>query len=318
MEYNQFLQTIKERVEKAFGEEYLVELNHIIKNNSIELDGIVIFKEGEKISPNIYLNSYFYKADEEKGIGDAVSDIIDIYKETMGKDGGEELEIPFEFEEMKDNIIYRLVNFKRNEKILKDIPYIRFLDLAIIFTCLVKQSKDGIGTLRLNNLLIDGWGVNKKKLLQLAHENTQRIFPATIRTMNEVICDILTEGKLFEGKEKQSQEEKMDDRTVSILSQMNQEKINSLYVLSNSDGINGSGALLYQDVIKDFANQIESDVYILPSSIHEVILVPYQASISKKTLSQLVWDVNRTQVPLEEILSDEVYLYQRKNNSFEV
>lgn len=90
---------------------------------------------------------------------------------------------------------------------------------------------------------------------------------------------------------------------------------NKMYILSNVKGINGATCLLYQNVLRDFSEQIQSDLFILPSSIHEVILVPYDRSISKEALEAMVKDVNRTQVSQDEVLSDRVYFYSRANNA---
>jgi uncharacterized protein YdhG (YjbR/CyaY superfamily) len=84
-----------------------------------------------------------------------------------------------------------------------------------------------------------------------------------------------------------------------------------MYILSNSNGINGASALLYPEVIENFSNTIKSNVYILPSSIHEVILVPFQEEIDKSQLIQMVNEVNETQVAKEEVLSSSVYYYDR-------
>jgi hypothetical protein len=88
-----------------------------------------------------------------------------------------------------------------------------------------------------------------------------------------------------------------------------------MYILSNFKGINGASCLLYENVLSEFAQLIQSDFYILPSSIHEIILVPYDKAILKEALAEMVEEVNRTQVSGDEVLSDRVYFYSRKNNS---
>ena len=73
--------------------------------------------------------------------------------------------------------------------------------------------------------------------------------------------------------------------------------------------------MLYRDIIKDFADQEEADVIILPSSIHEVLLLPDDGDISYNEMSRLVAHINQTEVPKEDRLSNQVYFYSRQNQS---
>ncbi len=326
MEYNQFLEEVKECVAYKVGEQCKVQINHVIKNNEVELDGIVIFEEGEKLSPNIYLNSYYDKKMKGESIETIAEEILHIYYVARNENHMEEYEVQFSFEELKSSIIYRLVNYKKNRKMLEETPHIRFLDLAITFHCLVKQDTDGIGTIRITNDLMKQWNVSMKKLLKLASSNTSDLFPVKIRTMDEVIREILT-------KEMEELFDKYDCAQLAVSNSMDQSKqqiINSfllelekeqkmpMYIMTNTQGINGASTLLYQDILKSFADQIQSDFYVLPSSIHEVILVPFQTHLNKENLRGMVCDVNQTQVPLDEILSDQVYIYRREKNAFEL
>jgi hypothetical protein len=88
-----------------------------------------------------------------------------------------------------------------------------------------------------------------------------------------------------------------------------------MYVISNRDKINGAACILYKDVLKDFAQTIESDLYILPSSIHETIVVPKTPATNPQDLSQIVKETNDNHVEREEILSYSVYEYKRKENN---
>ena len=84
-----------------------------------------------------------------------------------------------------------------------------------------------------------------------------------------------------------------------------------MYVLTNQSHLNGASALLYKDILRDFAHSLEENFYILPSSIHEVILVPANGIMSKNSLELMVKDVNQKEVSPMERLSDHVYFYDR-------
>ncbi|WP_097015645.1 DUF5688 family protein [Anaerocolumna aminovalerica] len=310
MTYEQFLARIKAIVKKRMGGGYLVDINHVIKNNSIQLDGLIILKNGERITPNIYLNSYFESYQEGESIEDIAAKIINIYEDTMEEGEREALCIQFELNEMKSSIIFRLVNYDKNIKLLNEIPHIRFLDLAITFHCLVKDNENGIGTIRITNEHIKNWNTTLEDITELATINTPVLLPASVRSMNEVIIDILN-------KEMEHNSENIDgeNEIKEVFDQMKQDSMTDMYVLSNAKGINGASCLLYPDVVKELSDQLNTDFYILPSSIHEIILVKNKDKIDKNVLREMVIDVNYTQVAEDEILSNNIYFYSRKRDA---
>lgn len=310
MTYEQFLARIKAIVKKRMGGGYLVDINHVIKNNSIQLDGLIILKNGERITPNIYLNSYFESYQEGESIEDIAAKIINIYEDTMEEGEREALCIQFELNEMKSSIIFRLVNYDKNIKLLNEIPHIRFLDLAITFHCLVKDNENGIGTIRITNEHIKNWNTTLEDITELATINTPVLLPASVRSMNEVIIDILN-------KEMEHNSENIDveKEIKEVFDQMKQDTMTDMYVLSNAKGINGASCLLYPDVVKELSDQLNTDFYILPSSIHEIILVKNKDKIDKNVLREMVIDVNYTQVAEDEILSNNIYFYSRKRDA---
>ncbi|MDO5519980.1 MAG: DUF5688 family protein [bacterium] len=316
MEYNQFVDDVKNCIRVKVDEEYEVKVNRIKKNNSVVLDGIVLFKEGDTISPNIYLNSYYSRYMDGESVDTIADDIINMYQESKRSQAPEYEQFEFSFEQVKDKIIYRLINYNKNTKLLEEVPFVRFLDLAITFHCLVKQDEDGIGTIRITNEHAECFGVTVKELMQLAIKNTTRLFPIKISSMEEVIYELMKRDFYelcpigdCEG----------DEMFRQMMSQMlPDESAPKMYILSNETGINGATAMLYRDGIKEFANRLDSDLYILPSSIHEVILVPYDETLRKEELRNMVCEVNSSQVPIDEVLSDKVYIYHRKNNRVEI
>ncbi|GAA4655153.1 hypothetical protein GCM10023142_22910 [Anaerocolumna aminovalerica] len=310
MTYEQFLARIKAIVKKRMGGGFLVDINHVIKNNSIQLDGLIILKNGERITPNIYLNSYFESYQEGESIEDIAAKIINIYEDTMEEGEREALCIQFELNEMKSSIIFRLVNYDKNIKLLNEIPHIRFLDLAITFHCLVKDNENGIGTIRITNEHIKNWNTTLEDITELATINTPVLLPASVRSMNEVIIDILN-------KEMEHNSENIDveNEIKEVFDQMKQDTMTDMYVLSNAKGINGASCLLYPDVVKELSDQLNTDFYILPSSIHEIILVKNKDKIDKNVLREMVIDVNYTQVAEDEILSNNIYFYSRKRDA---
>ncbi len=297
MTYNQFIEKVKDEVSCRVESGYTVSLIHVVKNNSKELDGITISAMEGNVAPNIYLNDYYEQYQEGESLEHIIEDILCLYEDKKDCDG---LHIDFEYDQLKYKIIYRLVNYERNKPLLETIPHVPFLDLALIFHCLVRNDDTGIGTVRITNEHMEAWETNTEELMRHAIENTPRIFPARIRNMQEVIIDML------ELERRDLPENHIDHEDVPM------------YVLTNSNGINGATTVVYKDLLKEFSESNHMDLFILPSSIHEVILIPYSEDVNRKVLRQMVLDVNIHQVPDEDILSNQVYLYRRETNKIEV
>ena len=321
MGFVEFLETIKESVKEVIGEQYNVDISHVIKNNSIELDGLIILRENERITPNIYLNSYYEKYLGGDSVEEMVEEIVGIYMNTMEDGEKESFGIQYEFNEMKSCIIYRLVNYDKNKKLLHEVPHFRFLDLAVTFHCLVKNSEDGIGMIRITNEHLKSWNTDLEELKEIAKTNTPNIFPSVVKNMNEVILDIFKKDIQLSGDSRTDLNEtckefelSAEDLLEEMLTGMGEHRSADMYVVSNTKGINGASCLLYPTVIKNLADQLSTDFYILPSSIHEIILVKDNGQLNKNLLNEMVQDVNRTQVPEEEILSNSVYFYSHERD----
>jgi hypothetical protein len=303
--YSTFIGDITEMVSKMMGEEYNVRIYKVTKNNSLELDSLVILKSDHNFSPNIYLLPYYEEYLQGAGIKEIAVKICKTYKENSIPRLKENFS--YSYENMKPFIIYRLVNYSRNKKLLEKIPHMKYLDLAITFHCLVRDDDDGIGTIRITNEHMKLWDTTLAKLQEQSSENTNRIFQPVIRSMDEVILGILNENTIAEN----------ENGGIEITSEIecpNGSQEHKMYILSNRKGINGATCLLYDNILKNFSKQVNSDLYILPSSIHEVILVPFDKTVSRDALGEMVRDINRTQVASDEVLSDQVYIYSRKNN----
>jgi len=169
---------------------------------------------------------------------------------------------------------------------------------------LVREDEEGIGTIRITNEHRKQWKVQLKELHELAADNTKRLFPVSIRSMEEVIRSMLMDE--MSGKE----EELSVEMNLFVENSTNAE--HRMYILTNEKGINGASCLLYPNVLSEFAERFQSDFYLFPSSIHEVILVPAQDQKSSREYAEMVHEINATQVAKEEVLSDRVYFYSRE------
>ncbi len=290
---------MKEEVKKRLGEEYETDLNQVRKNNGLLLDGLLIRCTSDKIVPSIYLNSYYENYQKGESLSDIVNEVIKAYDGVKGETSQIMIPARMEFEEVKARIIFRLVNYEKNKLLLQSIPHYRLLEFAVTFHCLIRKDEEGIGSVRITEEHRKSWGVSVEELRNVALENTKNTFPAIIRPMEDIVYDAI------------KQETWTPQKEVMILpTSFN----SSMYVLTNSCGINGASCLLYQGLLELFYKQLGTDFFLLPSSIHELILVPVGEDRDREHLEEMVKEINQTQVAMEEILSDTVYNYESIRN----
>lgn len=300
-DYDYFVGQLKSGVTRRMGSEYTARTYKVMKNNSLELDSLVLMRRGKNFSPNIYLQPYYEAYQQGVKVSELVHRLCNLYEQAsvpMVEDT-----FTFGYEQMKPFIIYRLVNYERNRRLLERIPHLRYLDLAVTYHCLIQEDKEGIGTIRITNEHRKQWSAPLKELHELAAENTRRLFPETLRSMEEVMRSMVWEKPSDDEERIQSEIDLEMDFT-------GQES--RMYILSNQKGINGASCLLYPRVIQKLSESFQSDFYIFPSSIHELILVPTQNDRNYIEYSAMVREINATQVAREEVLSDNVYYYSRE------
>lgn len=315
MNYQIFLNEIVEIVKEKVEQDCNVRLNQVLKNNGLTRDAIVILKEGEMVSPNIYLEYYYDRYCDGESLDEVGDEIVAFYEETVSKKQISP-EDYLDFSKYRDFIFYRIVHFEKNEKLLQEIPHIRYLDLAITFHCLVGESKQGIQSYCITEPIIERWGLTKEELYHIARKNTPLLFPPRISTMEEVVTE-LTDSRTgesqmdFHGDLKLNSKLEYEQYVQRMIEKLPFQTDIQMYVISNLSGVNGAAALLYPRLIKWFAEKCKKNLYLLPSSIHEMIAVP-ESECRREELEQMVCEVNSTQVARDEILSDTVYFYDWK------
>ena len=166
----------------------------------------------------------------------------------------------------------------------------------------------------------------------MATYNTPRLFPCVIRNIEDVIKDLINKSKinmfdkgLFNGIENLLREDDQcyyynNDETSDLLLENMVDEIalnNSfnMYVFTNTYGINGASVILYNGLLDKFAGQIKKNLYVIPSSIHEVIVIPKCKEWDAESLKEMVTDINNTQVPDEDVLSSNIYEYSRSKKA---
>lgn len=308
MVYETFLETVRLTLEQRLGADYHLTIQSIQKINGITLDGICFGRKNEKASPTIYLNSYFEELVKGRSLEDILSDITELIAEkaTTNHLNFEDL---LNQEQIKNRIIYRLINESANQELLSDIPHISYpaLDLCLIFYLFLPSHDDNLITALIHNRHKESWNLSDEELLLEAKKNTPHYFPARIRPLSEVIEEIVK--KTFDTPPDENEwKELFGAEPFSPL----------MYVLSNNSCIYGSACIFYEGILKDFSSCCDSDLVILPSSIHEVLVIPFRDDLSIHELAKMVYSVNEEEVPESDRLSNHIYFYSKSKDELTV
>lgn len=376
MMYRLFLSAVEKQVIQKVGQQYTVELGKTLKNNSVELDSIMIRGKDVNIAPNIFLNAYFKEYVEGREIESIVDEIVKIYFDNLNRFDMESIgDCSYDF--LKDRIFFKLINKNMNSKLLESLPHIEIGNLVLIFACLVEHSKDGIASIRIDNTLIKKWNIDTQTLMDNAKENTVRLFPPKVFELDNANVELLLSHRLGDAEIKdllnncteRSDEkanvnaegnsgsaDKADDNpsksrisdnksvlswipdneqsqpripdNVQSLSRVPDnmlpmshipennpsllqipDKMPSLFVLTNRDGVDGATCIVYKGLLERIRRRLGRGFYIIPSSVHEVIILPEIEGYSRDTLESMVKEVNSTVLSEMDILSENVYYY---------
>lgn len=304
MNYEEFLEYMKEHLkevleEGAEGQKYDIHIHKIVKNNGIVLDGLVIRREAEPVSPNIYLNPYFESYQMGKPIAVIMEEIVLRYRRVCDENEIDVIDIT-DFNNVKDKIVLRLVNYEKNKEMLKLCPHRRYLDLAITFRYMVSKDSLGIASSLVSKAEFELWQVDLEELYRLALFNTMREFPWKMESLVKVVTESIRGQAMGI----------MPEDIIRELEQM--ENGVNMYVLTNEYGINGATCILYDNVIWNFAKVQDCNIFVLPSSVHEVMLVPENAETEPEFLEELVMEANKSAVGLIDLLSDHIYYYDKE------
>lgn len=284
MKYNDFLETVQEHVKSMVEPEFSVSIQPIQKNNGVVYDGLTFINPSCNISPTIYLNHYYHRYLDGVSIEDICEDIMNTYKEHAPKHSAN-VDLFTKFENCKSKIVMKLINYDQNIDFLKDTPHFKYLDFAIIFQILVDYDKQNNASITIKNNLLLIWDITKDDLYDEAIINMPRLLPHKL----DNIVDVL--------------------KRQNPLIELKPEK---LFVLTNYNFLNGATSILYPGLLEEISNKFDSDLILLPSSIHEFLIVPSDSIDQMMNYDKLIQDVNSTQLTDSEILSDHSYYYSRE------
>lgn len=305
VKYDVFIEYIREHILEFFPEEYKdakVIIKDVYKNNDSVHKGLYINIDGEKISPIIYLEQFYERYENNESLANIGMSIYELYKSQEP-----DFIVPDvkDFDAVKNKIVFKLINTENNKESLKGVPSIPHLDMSAVFR--IQLSSEA--SIVVSNELFNMWSISKNELGRIALENTRKLNAPQLIDIESVIGDLIgLETKKDSG---------VDLGTISTKDLRDYLKKPSVYpmslfVITTKDGVAGANAMLLEDEMKKIASAFDNSYYIIPSSIHELIVVECNDYIDPKEIKEMICSVNSTSVEKEDKLSDNLYKFDNK------
>ncbi len=295
MPYQLFKDSILKRLQQDFPNIREISVQKIKKNNGCILDGLLILEGDTNITPTLYLNHYYAYYQDGHSFAETYNRLLSHYQANKATQRIDE-QFFTDFENMRPHVVFKLIHAEKNSLLLREIPHLSFLDLAIVFYIHLPIDTDlGNATIQIRNEHLALWGQTTNSIYQIAQQNTQRLLPHMLKNINDMMLSL------------------MPDFSYPTFPKP-EDPLFPMYILTNTQHHYGASCLLYDNVLSSCAEKFQNDFYILPSSIHEVILVPAFEEDQLESFSGMVRQVNQTEVSPDEVLCDHAYFYSKAQN----
>ena len=291
MSFEELVRQMRLDLMMRWGEDYEFQAACVQKINGVEQPVLRIRRKGNSVGIQIGIGDVCDRIRKGGNRREAEKELISRVEEGLKQIRSGETVLQtgqgiLDYREARERLVYRLIQTRRNERLLQQIPHVPYLDLSIVFELYWKQQGQHCSCLVYNSHL-EQWGVTPEEVERQARENTPIRLPAVFDSLEQMLLPMM--GGL-------------------------RQEPSGLSVLSNREGFHGAAAILYPGELKRAADQLQNDLVVLPSSIHEVLLLPDDPGQDYGMLTRLVQEINRNEVEQEEWLSDHPYRYLRKED----
>ena len=201
-----------------------------------------------------------------------------------------------DYEKMKDKLQMRICDKEWNTDLLADKVVTEHGDFAAYYAVNLEENGEGISSIPVTVSLMNEWGVSAEQI-QADAMVADRKRGVTLMDMNEII-----KSMIFGEEPENLLNEKMDMEAME----------NPMFCLTNKAKMNGASLLLQEDIRKQIGECLGSDYFVIPSSVHEVLILPDNGILQVPELNAMVQEVNETQVERQEQLSDKVQFCDKK------
>ncbi len=257
-----------------------------VKKLNDSYEAITVTPEGSNIGVNIDIDQLYKALDNGKTYDQVMVQAVEAAKIGISQRPNLDISSLSDYSQMKKKLTMEIVSAEASKEMLRNIPHQSIEDMAVVYRFILSSDDGGRASTLITNQLIENMGVTPEQLHADAMEFAPKNRPVTIKGISEVIAEEvgIDPDEILAGEER-------------------------LYVATNKDKLHGASALVYPGFLKEAAKKLRGSYYILPSSIHEILLVPDNGEAQLDDLKQMVVEVNATQVAPADKLTDNVYYY---------
>lgn len=307
MDFEKFVEEVKSRITDFLPEKYAnanVSVREQEKINS-NYTGMMVELEGRTANPTINLERFY----EEYQNGQLMEDVLYDIAKIIQMEGPEvDVSRLADYDKVKDSLFIRVCNSKENEDFLKNVPHVEVEDMAVTCHILVAKDFRGISSTPVTNDMLKMYGIREEQLFDNALESSPKVNPPEIVNMDELLEGMYREQFEMMGYSENQIEEMLEDMPHSDI---------PMIVVTNTDRVNGAAVLFYNDVMDEIGEKLNGNFFVLPSSLHETIVVPDNGEMEYKELLAMVTEINATEVDTRDKLTDQVYHYDVTDRVFE-
>ncbi|MCQ2511412.1 MAG: DUF5688 family protein, partial [Lachnospiraceae bacterium] len=296
MDFNEFQnQILQEAKDRMWGVQ--VEIRPVEKLQGESYTGLSIQPNDSPMAATLNLDTvYNQMVDQGKSFQEVADDLITHAADIIVDMPKIDVNDITNYDQMKNTLVVQVIPTDRNAEMLADIPHKNIEDMSLVYRMQIDQNENGTSSVLITNAMLENYGVTVDQLHQDAMDAAVINNPATFRSMQEVLSDLM-------------------GMPADLMPPMDGPQ---MYVASVENSLNGAGVIAYPDFMNQVAEQVGGDFFVLPSSVHEVLVVPDDGSIDRHDLESMVREVNASEVLPKDQLSDNVYHYDSQDQVFEL
>ncbi len=303
MDFETFKEELREDVKRTLDErtdsDYQVELHTMTKMNET-YEAITVKPEDSQIGVNLNATALYKAYEDGMDYDRIVSEASDKAFSALESRPDFNIDAFTDYDRMKETLAMEVVSAERNADILDTVPHKNMEDMAIVYRFVVAQDNAETGTILVTNDMLDRYGITPEQLHADAMKNAPEVRPMEIKGMGEVLA------------------QQMGVEDLEVLGLNIPPEQEQMYVASVKGNVHGAGVLAYEDFMDKAAERAGGSFFILPSSIHEVWIIPDNGNFDLHSLENMVKEVNATTVDPVDKLTDNVYHYDAEAKVFEL
>ena len=298
MDFKEFVNKLEQDLKDAMADispGATVDVRSVEKLQEGSYTGITISPAGGNVGMNLNANQLFDQMQDGQSYEGVLAVAVSTAERGLHDMPAVDVSELMNYEAAKKYLCFDVVGSDRNADMLEKVPHTDKENISMVYRLQLDSTENGAATVLITNAMMEQFGVTKEQLHADAMENAQEIRPADFRTMAAVMAEMMG-----------MPEEMMADMAPPM------------YVATNQDKVQGAAVMFYPDFMDQAAKELGGDIFILPSSVHEVLILPDDGNMNAQELKEMVTSINASEVSPEDRLTESVYHYDAQERIFEL